>query len=160
MNRYEMEIAKLENRTPRFYYPYSVKAKSDYAKNVLAIYFRNSIRLYAVTKEELAQVDEKMKEFSGEYVFHYNDPKETESARKEQVRTGALNKLGDVYIFPPGPGAKGIIKSGDILTRGKDFEIYVGDRVDIQQPKKLTFDDLPDLMGIEKEIKSFEGVES
>lgn len=160
MKRYEREIANLEANTPQFYYPYSVKVKSDYGRELLVLYFRKNGPMRTITKQELNDVDENMKVFSGEYVFHYNDPAQTEDERKSYVRAGALNHLGRVE-FAPFQGLSEERKNHvRILEEGKDFEICIGDRVDIQQPKTLTFDDLPDLMGIEKEIKSFEGVES
>lgn len=160
MNRYEMKIAKLEARTPQFYYPYSVRLKTDFAKEMIVLHLIRNGRLGSVTKNELDQIDEKTKEFSGKYVFHCNDPELTEENIKEQVRTGALNSLSSYAFFPNGPNYEHVRKYGALLRNGEDYEICIGDRVDIQQPKKLTFDDLPDLMGIEKEIKSFEGVES
>lgn len=150
MSRYEIEVAKEEIRTPLFYYPYSVKLKSDYAKEQMAIYFRERGPLRVVTKEDLALVnDENMKKLSGRYVFHYNDPKQTEGNRISYVHELAISNLGNSGIGT----FKGLIPNvknyGHQLTLGKDFEIIIGERVEIEQPpKKITFDDLPDLIGI------------
>lgn len=152
MNRYEIEVSKLEARTPLFYYPYSVELKSDFAKEMLAIHFRNIIHVgpvRPVTQQDLALVnDENMKGLTGNYTFHYDDPKETEGTRMGLVRAGAINSLGNKGISAFRQLAKNVKTYGIYLQEGKDFEIIIGKRVEIEKPVKLTFDDLPDLMGV------------
>ncbi|MFC4409431.1 hypothetical protein ACFOZY_03155 [Chungangia koreensis] len=152
MNHYELEVAKIENRTPLFYYPYSVELKSDFAREMLAVHFRDKFKrgpVRPVTQQDLALVnDENMKTVSGKIDFHYNDPKETEGTRIGIVKALAREALGNNGIDAFRQLAKNVKTYGAFLIEGKDFEIIVGERVDIEQPKKLTFDDLPDLMGI------------
>lgn len=156
MSHYEIEIAKQEARTPLFYYPYSVKIKSELAKKTLALYFRNITKfegLTPLTEKNFARVnDENLKQFSGKHEFHYNNPNETEGTRLSMVNQGALRSLAGkgIYGFA---GYKENTKSYDTqLSEGRDFEIIIGERVEVEQPpKKITFDDLPDLMGINEE---------
>src|SRR5690606_13326950 len=115
MNRYEMEIAKLEARTPQFYYPYSIKLKTDFAKEMIVVHLIRKGPLGPVTKNELNQVEERTKEFSGKYVFHHNDPEQTDETIKEQVRNGALNNLSSYHFFPSSPAFENIKKYGALL---------------------------------------------
>lgn len=152
MNRYEIETAKIEARTPLFYYPYSVELKSEFAKETLAYHFREKIKrgpMRSLTQHDLELVNEEnMKELSGKYTFHYNDPKETTGVQMGIVRAGALNALGSSGIPAFSNLAKNIMNYGKSLTEKDDFEIIIGERVEIDQPVRITFDDIPDLMGI------------
>lgn len=152
MNRYEIETAKLEARTPLFYYPYNVELKSKYAKEQMALHLREDGPLRAITQKDLALVnDENMKKLSGRYVFHYNDPKETEATRISYVREGAISGLGRSGISLFKQLLPNVRNYGPQLEVGKDFEIIVGERVEIEQPVKLTLNDIPDLMGINED---------
>jgi len=158
MNRYEIETAKLEARTPLFYYPYSVELKSEFAKETLAYHFREKFKrgpMRSLTQQDLELVnDENLKELSGKHVFHYNDPKETEGVQMGIVRVGALNALGCKGIPAFNNYKKDAKNYGKSLIEDTDFKIIVGERVEIEQPVKITFDDVPDLMGInEVEVK-------
>lgn len=153
MNRYEIELAKLESRTPLFYYPYHVELKSEFAKYVIAKYFFSKTTSYVLSmKKKDVDVflnEENMKELSGKYVFHYEDPQEVEGERIAIVKHAApiaLGRRGFVGFRQFQPGVKSY---GASFEEGQDFEIIVGERVEIEQPVKLTFDDLPDLMGVE-----------
>lgn len=156
MSRYEIEIAKAENRTPLFYYPYSVELKSELAKKTLAKYFRDmqtrgsGIRPLTTQDYELVN-EENMKRLSGQCTFHYNDPNETEGVRLSIVNQRALRTLGEKEIHGFSQYKENIKSYGVHLEEGKDFGIIIGERVEIEQPVKLTFDDIPDLMGINEE---------
>ena len=153
MLMYEIEIAKLESRTPLFYYPYHIELKSTKAKWLIAAHFYKRTTSYFMGMEEkdVEQMlsEENLKGLSGKYIFHYDDPTETEMNRINKVKHSApislarsgfnafANTLPDVKFY------------GNYLIEGKDYKVVVGERVDIEQPTKLTFDDLPDLMGVE-----------
>ena len=152
MQKYKNEVAKEESRTPLFYYPYQVVLKSDLAKFTVAKYFYVKTTSYVLSmqKKDLALLNEEnLKELSGVYVFHYDNPKETAEQQIAIVKHAAPIALGrrgvDGFIhFRPNTKVYDLC-----LEEGKDFEIVVGERVEIEQPVKLTFDDLPDLMGVE-----------
>ncbi|MFS0766179.1 hypothetical protein [Peribacillus phoenicis] len=151
MSHYEFEIAKAENRTPLFYYPFSVKAKSDLAKVLLARHFyKQTTSYYLSFRNEHMKFfnEENMKKLSGRYTFHYDDPKETEGVRISLVKQGALKTLAKQGIDGFKHFDTDKIIHAVALTEGTDFEIIIGERVEIEQPIKLTFDDIPDLMGI------------
>lgn len=153
MKRYEIEIAKLESRTPLFYYPYHIELKSDLAKEVLAAYFYKEKNSYALSfrKSMIPQLltEENLKKLSGQYTFQYDDPNETEGQRIAMVKHAAPRVMGykgvDGFLnFKPNTR----VLLGATLEEEKDFEVVVGERVEIEQPKKLTFEDIPDLMGV------------
>lgn len=153
MNRFEIEIAKMEVRTPLFYYPYHIEIKSELAKEAIAFYFFKKTTTYELSfrKSMVPKfiTEENLKDLSGQYVFHYDDSKETEWKRIEQVRNAVpkvmANRGVDGFLqYKPGVRVFGHYH----LVEGKDFEVIVGDRVDIEQPNKHTFDDIPDLMGV------------
>lgn len=153
MNRYQNQIAKLESRTPLFYYPYHIELKSDLAKELVAQYFYRSTTSYILSFDKRKHVKEmltegNLKKLSGKYEFHYNDPHETEGYRINLVKQSAPVAMGrrDINGFLGFAGKSNSMI--DTLVEGRDFEVIVGERVDIEQPKKLTFDDIPDLMGI------------
>ncbi|MER2057840.1 MAG: hypothetical protein ABTA16_03385 [Niallia sp.] len=156
MNRYQIEIAKLENRTPLFYYPYHVELTSDLARKLVAAYF------YRFTTSNILSFDkgkhvkemlteENLKKLSGKYTFHYNDPKQTEGDRISKIKHHILQGLGRKGIDGFLTYASKNNALVPLLVEGRDFEVIVGERVEIEQPQKLTFDDLPDLMGINEE---------
>lgn len=155
MSHYEIEIAKAESRTPLFYYPYSVELKTDKAKKTLALFFRNRFKfeggIQPITPQDFEFVNEKMELLSGKYTFHYNNPNETENTRLSTVKQGALRTLAGKEIYGFLQYKENVKNYGVSLAEGEDFEIIIGERVDIEQPVKLTFDDLPDLMGVESE---------
>ena len=156
MNRYQIEIAKLENRTPLFYYPYHVELKSDLARELIAKYFYQFTTSYVLSFDKQKHLkamltEENLKKLSGKFTFHYNNAKQTEGDRISSAKHHASKELGR-------RGINGFLtyagKSNPLigaLLEGRDFEIIVGERVDIEQPQKLTFDDIPDLMGINEE---------
>lgn len=154
MKRYQNQIAKLENRTPLFYYPYHIELKSDLAKELVAMNFYRSTTSYILSFDKKKHVkemltEENLKKLSGKYEFHYNDPQETEGHRINIVKQSAPVAMGrrDILGFLGYVGKQSNSRT-DALIEGRDFEIIVGERVDIEQPQKLTFDDIPDLMGI------------
>ncbi|WP_438316550.1 hypothetical protein [Sporosarcina sp. FA9] len=154
MKRFDKEVKKEESRTPLFYYPYHVELKSDLAKSTIAQYFYGKTTSYALSfqKKDLALLNEEnMKKLTGRYVFHYKDSRETISQQIAMVKHVAPIALAHKGVngfihFKPGMTVHGVC-----LEKGKDFEIIVGERVEIEQPVKLSFDDLPDLMGVENE---------
>lgn len=155
MNRYQIEIAKLESRTPLFYYPYHIELKSELAKRLVGYYFfvksKQSYPMDYNPKKHMNEVltEENLKTLSGRYEFHYSKPKESEGDRMIQIKHGVKKGLGKRGIsgFLHFAGINTPWKN-DALEEGRDFEIVIGERVEIEQPKKLTFDDIPDLMGI------------
>lgn len=153
MNRYQIEIAKMENRTPLFYYPYHVELKSDLARELIAGYFYNSTTSYILSFDKKKHVkemltEENLKKFSGKYTFHYDDPRQTEGDRISKIKHHIPESLGrrGVNGFLTYAGKSNALVP--LLVEGRDFEIVIGERVDIEQPQKLTFDDILDLMGI------------
>ena len=154
MKRFNIEVAKAESRTPLFYYPYHVVLKSDLAKFTVAKHFFSQTTSYILSmrKKDLALLtEENMKKLSGRYDFHYDDPQETEGQQIGIVRHVVPAALGRKGISGFKDYIPGLTTSVAHLVEGKDFEIVIGERVDIEQPVKLTFDDIPDLMGVESE---------
>ncbi|RDW15950.1 hypothetical protein [Oceanobacillus chungangensis] len=145
MKHYEIEVAKQESRTPLFYYPYHIVLKSELAKYMVAKHFFSKTTSYVLSmkKQDLALLtDENMKDLSGRYTFHYDDPQETEGTRIAIVKDavpGAIGRKGIDGFTHFLPGVKGY---GASLEVGKDFDIVVGERVEVEQPVKLTFDDI------------------
>lgn len=153
MSLYQIKLAKEESRTPLFYYPYHIELKSEFAKYTVARYFyskRNSYVLSMQKKDmELMLNEENLKELSGKYTFHYDDPTETEGRRIAIVMDAAPKSLGRRGINGFIQFLPNMKSYGARLEEGEDFNIIVGERVEIEQPTKLTFDDIPDLMGVE-----------
>ena len=152
MKRFNTEVAKVESRTPLFYYPYHVVLKSDLAKFAVVQYFYGQTTSYvlSVQDKDIALINEEnMKKLEGVYMFHYDDLQETEGQRIAMVKGAAPRALGYKGVngfihFTPA-----VKVCGAHLQKGIDFEIVVGERVEVEQPIKLTFDDIPDLMGVE-----------
>lgn len=155
MSHYEIEIAKMESRTPLFYYPYQVESKTELAKKTLAIFFRDKFRyaggIRPLTQQDFEFADEKMKLLSGRYTFHYDDPQETEGQRIAAVKHSVPISLGNQRVDGFNNYVPGVTTHRSHLIEGKDFEIIIGERVEIEQSVKLSFDDIPDLMGVESE---------
>lgn len=96
----------------------------------------------------------KGKQLKGHYVFHYNEPKETELQEIEIIKDGAIRNfafqgvLGTTHrdiksrtlIF----GLKGR-KVKIQLEHWNDYEIEVGKRTVIESVQELTSDDIKDL---------------
>lgn len=154
LTTYKNEIAKAESRTPLFSYPYYIVLKSKKAEWLIASYFykRKTSYFLGMREKDVAEMlsEENMKGLSGEYIFHYDDPLETEFERMNRVKHSAPVGLARRRI----EGFEGYLPGtkfyGQHLIEGIDFEVVVGERVDIEQPEKLTFDDIPDLMGIDE----------
>lgn len=79
-----------------------------------------------VTQSDLALVNEEnMKKLSGRYVFHYNDPKQTEGNRISHVHELAISNLGNSEIRAFKGLNPGVTTYGHQLKLGKDFEIII-----------------------------------
>lgn len=155
MRNFDVEVARRENRTPLFYYPYHIELKSDFAKFIIARYFYRKTTSYYLSFDKQKHLtllnEENMKGLSGRHTFHYDDPQETESERISIVKHMAPVSLGRREVDGFRDYVPGVTTYNPQLREGEDFEIVVGSPVEIEQPEKITFDDLPDLMGVESE---------
>lgn len=154
LTAYKNKIAELESRTPLFYYPYHIELKSKKARWDVASYFyrMKTSNFLSMEEKDVTEMlnEENMRSLSGKYVFHYDDPTETEFDRINKVKHSspiALARRGILGFQSYLPDTKFY---GNHLFEEKDFIVVVGERVEIEQPdKKITFDDIPDLMGID-----------
>lgn len=133
MQLYKKRIRNLEQQTPLFAYPYQI---------------------IPISRDgEFALED---KQLTGEYVFQFDDPGESETQEIEIVKDGAVRHLA----FQKVPGvrhrdqtSKGYIinlkgRGNRVKSRlevGIDYEIIVGEKIILEPVKKLTFDDIKTL---------------
>ncbi|ETP66938.1 hypothetical protein G159_19925 [Planococcus glaciei CHR43] len=127
------KIRNRERQTSIFYYGYEIKSISKDGEFLL-----------------------NDKQLKGRYVFHYDDPKETELQEIEIVKDGAIRNFtfqGVPGMTHPDVKSRTLIfglkgrKVKTQLEQGNDYEIEVGKRTMIESVQELTLYDIKDLGG-------------
>ncbi|MEK4023514.1 hypothetical protein [Sporosarcina sp. FSL W7-1283] len=142
MYEFQKKIYRLEQPVNTFYYPYQLEIISDNMIMSVALYNKKGGPILT-TKDKIDKLlDINKMPFNGKRSFDKTFENEPEEVLKEFVIEGAIRSMAHYGVR----GIKHTHIEKDIpwisLERGKDFNIIVGARVEIEQENKPTFDDI------------------